>query len=257
MKKNPENVEDIYDGRVYKNFARQHLLANQNFISFLMFFDGLCCFKNSKFSIWPIFLCILELNYANRTRREYVILAGMWFGKSKPNVNLFLIPLRDQMFQFSNEGVDFELPNGVNIRFKACILCAVGDLPAKAIFMRFIQYNGLYCCMHCMSSGGRFAVGRATVQVFPYTQNLELRSMEEWNNFARLAVIARRADPEANVYGVKGPSLLTALIPDMINSIGIDVMHGVFLNLMSNMLNFCLVLITQEVIILLLLLLML
>lgn len=232
VKKNANNIEDIYDGAIYQEQVTNGFLANPNNISFFMYFDGVAIFKNSKFSIWPIFLSINELNYKERVKKENVVLAGLWFGKSKPNTNLFLSPLLEKMSDFENNGVEFQLPNDQRILVKGKILGAVADLPAKAQFMRIVQYNGLHSCSNCMSSGGRLDVGDSTVQVFPYSRDFELRNNGDMVNFANLAYIARQQDPEATVYGVKGPTLLFSLLPNMINCMGIDVMHGVSLGIM-------------------------
>jgi hypothetical protein len=50
-----------------------------------------------------------------------------------------------------------------------------------------------------------------------------------------MAYIARQQDPEATVYGVKGPTLLFSLLPNMIDCVAIDVMHGVCLGIMRTL----------------------
>lgn len=39
------------------------------------------------------------------------------------------------------------------------------------------------------------------------------------------------------MYGVKGPSLLSSMLPDLIRCMGIDIMHGLFLGVMRTMMN--------------------
>ncbi|KAK3922482.1 Halomucin, partial [Frankliniella fusca] len=234
-KKDDSNVEDIYDGLIYKDLIRTGFLSNRNNISFFMYFDGIALFKSSTFSIWPVYLTINELKYKLRIRKENTVLAGLWFGKLKPNPNLFLEPLQEKLSALENDGVDLELPNREKVRVKGKLLGAVGDMPAKAAFMRFRQYNGAYSCFHCMEKGGRFDLGRVTIQVFPYNRNFRLRTKEETIQFGELAVAARQADPDASVYGVKGPTLLSIMLPNIILAVGQDIMHGVFLGLMKTL----------------------
>ncbi|KAJ1531912.1 hypothetical protein ONE63_000555 [Megalurothrips usitatus] len=226
-KQSPLNIEDIYDGEIYKKCFHDGFLSNPNNVSFFMYFDGVSLFKSSRFSLWPIYYSINELRYEDRTKKENILLAGLWFGP-KPNVNLLLKPLYDKMLKLETNGVYLSLPNGQNIVVKAKVLGAVGDLPAKAAFMRFTHFNGMYSCFYCLSSGGRHEVGdgNTTVQVFPYSRDMVLRTSAE------------TVDPDASVYGVKGPSMLSHILPDFIPCMGIDLMHGTFLGQMRALMSF-------------------
>lgn len=82
QKKNAANIEDIYDSRIYQIQVESGFLADPNNISFFLYFDGICLFRSSSFSIWPAYLSINELKYTLRTKKENIILAGLWFGKS-------------------------------------------------------------------------------------------------------------------------------------------------------------------------------
>lgn len=237
VKKDGNNLEDIYDGSVYQFFFNSGFLSNPHNISFLMYFDGVSIFKSSSFSIWPVFLSINELKYKYRTSKENTLLAGLWFGRKKPNPNVFLCPLKDALASLENDGVSLKLPGGERITVRAKLLCAVADMPAKSLFMRFIQYNGAYSCFHCLQQGGRFGVGLTTVQVFPYIRDTELRTIEGTIEFGEQALQARAHDPDASIYGVKGTSVLTSMLPNMILCMGIDIMHGVFLGAMRTLMN--------------------
>ncbi|KAK3920363.1 Halomucin [Frankliniella fusca] len=239
QKQSPNNIEDIYDGNIYKELFNSGFLSNPNNLSFSMYFDGVSLFKSSSFSLWPVYFSINELKYKYRTQKENIVLAGLWFGP-KPNVNLLLRPLYNKMLQLERNGVSLSLPDGNNVTVRAKVLAAVGDLPAKAAFMRFINFNGLYSCFNCLSSGGRHEVGAGitTVQVYPYSRNFVLRTTAETSEFAEQAVIARQADPKASVYGVKGPSLLSYMLPDFIKCMAIDIMHGSFLGVMKTLMGF-------------------
>jgi len=233
-KKYPNNIEDIYDGQIYQEQMENGFLRNPNNISFMWYTDGLSLFKSSQFSIWPMFLVVNELNYKARTSRENVILAGLWFGREKPNPNLFMGPLHSDMSVLENEGHLFERSDGPPVLVKGKLLLGVADLQAKNHFMRQRHCNGFYGCTICTTPGQRFPTGpNSSVHVYPYTPEVNLRNNADIPRLARQATEERRLDPDADVLGIKGPTLLYDMLPNMILCMGIDTMHGCFLGLMK------------------------
>lgn len=53
-----ENIEDIYDGGLYRSLVSKGILSSGNNISFIFNTDGVPVFKSSKVSIWPLYLII-------------------------------------------------------------------------------------------------------------------------------------------------------------------------------------------------------
>ncbi|KAK3932964.1 Halomucin [Frankliniella fusca] len=224
-----DNIEDIYDGEIYKGQMENGFLQNMSNISFMWYSDGVSIFKSSSFSIWPLCLVINELPYKMRTLPENILLVGLWFGKGKPSPNVFLKPLQKNMKTFTQDGHTFKLPDNSLVLVKGKILCGTCDLPAKCNFLLFKQFNSYFGCPKCMIEGGRAAVNNSTVQVYPYSANIQQRTHEETVQYAREALEERKNNKDASVYGVKGPSLLLKLVPDIIKCTAIDIMHGVFL----------------------------
>ena len=91
-KKASDNIEDIYDGQLYKELCAKGLLCSKDNISFLMNTDGFPVFKSSKVSIWPLYFIINELDYRKRLSRENMLFAGLWFGEKQPTMWTFLKP---------------------------------------------------------------------------------------------------------------------------------------------------------------------
>lgn len=57
-----ENIEDVYDGILYKDqFLHGGFLSQPFNMSFKLNTDGVAVFKSSKFGVWPLFLSINEL----------------------------------------------------------------------------------------------------------------------------------------------------------------------------------------------------
>lgn len=224
QKLSPENIEDIYDGIIYKDLSKPGcFLSNRRNISLSWYTDGVKGFKTSKFSFWPFYLVINELPYEERFKKENLVLGGMWFGDEKPVPNLFLHPLYDEL-QRSFNGVDMRLPNNeILVNVKGMIICGSCDLPAKALFLNMKQYNGKFGCHKCKQEGIR--LGKR--QVYPYERNMDLRNEEETLQHA-----------QSLSYEVKGSCILSSLVYKWITTTSLDAMHMVFLGVLKALMTF-------------------
>ena len=99
-----DSISDIYDGKRYREFVNNLNESDRHSYAKTVFnTDGARLFKSSAYSILPIFLIVNEVEY--HVRSEELVLAGLWFGKDKPNVPIFLEPCVDQMNKLSCKGV--------------------------------------------------------------------------------------------------------------------------------------------------------
>lgn len=228
-KRHPNNVEDVLDGNLYKSEVTGGFLNDPWNISFMWYTDGIAIFNSSKFSIWPLYYVINELPYVKRVRKENIILAGLWFGSVKPKVNLFLDPFHTSLQEFEQVGHQLNVPDQERpVLVKGKLLCGTCDLQAKAIFLRMKSYNAYFGCAKCKSRGIRIGVGRTTVHAHGFNPNdMMPRTNQEIDAYSRIAV-----QHNGSCYGVKGPSLLYDMMGNMIVGTGIDIMHGIFINLM-------------------------
>ncbi|KAE8742476.1 hypothetical protein FOCC_FOCC011971 [Frankliniella occidentalis] len=124
-------------------------------------------------------------------------------------------PIADSLQDLEVNGARMELPNGETFRMKAKLLGGTADMPAKSLFMRFIQFNGAFSCFYCMSQGGRYGLGddnNNTVQVFPYNRDFELRDNDDIPEYADLAIAARQLDDDASVFFPRGFGTTTAIL---------------------------------------------
>ncbi|KAK3916587.1 hypothetical protein KUF71_025702 [Frankliniella fusca] len=222
MKKSANNIEDIYDGRIYKEHVQRGFLSNPSNISFMWYTDGVSVFNfSNKFSIWPLYLVINELKYKQRVKKENIVLAGIWFGKRKPKANTFLEPFYTRLQDFYHNGHIFSRPNGPPVHVRGVMLCGTCDMPAKSTFLRIKQFNGNYGCPRCLQKGEQYE--GSTVHVYRHSPNVPLRTNESLQLHGRAAVASGLP-----CFGVKGVSLLYRMVSDLIRSTGIDAMHGVF-----------------------------
>ncbi|KAG8174580.1 hypothetical protein JTE90_005237 [Oedothorax gibbosus] len=102
--------------------------------------DGVAAFKNAKGSLWPILLTINGLE--PEIRFNNVILAGLWFGKKEPDMNLFLAPFVEEATELATKGISVEPGRTLHV-FAAC---CCSDSVARPCLQNSTQYNGYYGC---------------------------------------------------------------------------------------------------------------
>jgi hypothetical protein len=102
-------IGDIYSGKIYQNHIDHGRLGKIHQLSYSLAIDGVrwvvcsCLItsqrksKKGNTSYWPIWLVANELAPEIRFKKDYVRLLGIWFGKTKPQMNSFLKPMT-QMF---------------------------------------------------------------------------------------------------------------------------------------------------------------
>ena len=141
---------DIYDGSLYKFFSKVGSFLSFPFnISFLWNTDGIPLFKSSKSSLWPMINTINELPFNDRVRKENILVGGIWYGSSHPNMLLFLPPQMESMIK------EFGVAINDYVIIKGLVLCGTCDLPAKAIHFLFflaafelgLGYNHVFWCV--------------------------------------------------------------------------------------------------------------
>ncbi|CAD6207103.1 GSCOCG00012699001-RA-CDS, partial [Cotesia congregata] len=152
-------------------------------ISFTWNTDGISLFKSSKFSLWPFYLTINELPFKDRTKKENLLLAGIWFGV-KPQPNLFLNSFRNDL-QKIYQGIWCRTPDlNSLLRVRGMIICGTGDLPAKASFLNMKGHNAIFGCCHCTIQSKYFNKRR----IYPLKKKLLVRTTEEAINNSEKAV---------------------------------------------------------------------
>ena len=227
VKTNVDAYEDLYDCALYKE-ALACFLNVGNWVTFLWNSDGFAVFKSSTFEIWPVYLSINELPPHLRFKKEYMILGGLWFGKGKPDPNVLLRPLYNEL-AILKQGVMVEIPSDENpVLYKAGLLCGTADSPARALFLRHKLFNGKFGCPKCLCRGEK-SVGTKNVFVYPYAPNLVPRTDETQRR--NLAAVQQTGKPQ---FGVKGPTIFQAMLMlSLVRSTSIDEMHNIFLGIMQ------------------------
>ena len=215
---NPDHLDDIQNGMVY-----QSLMAPGKFLSFIEHIglilntDGVAVYKSSKFSLWPIYLALANLPPHLRMRKDFILLAGWWYGPIKPNMDLILHPVLEEIHYLQCTGFDLHVQGEVK-RIRAMLLCGIFDLPAKALAVNMKQFNGQYGCLDCTHPGRSIRPG---LLVYPPNTQSQARTHSEIQQCAHRAAMTGDC-----VYGIKGECSLAPFI-NLVKCIPIDYMHAV------------------------------
>ncbi|KAK3914472.1 LOW QUALITY PROTEIN: Phosphopentomutase [Frankliniella fusca] len=232
VKKNDQNIEDIYDSTVYRD-AEKTFLNNPHNVSLTWYTDGISLFECSSYTLWPFIFIINELPPQERYKPENVIFGGLWGCHEKPPANMFILPLYHQIKNLS-EGFQVMF-NGSKVghTVEAHLLFGRCDMPAKASFMNIKGHAGYFSCPLCFIKGEKSA-RTGNVMVFPHNNNLELRSDQ---NYKACVLEGIKKIPDGHL-GVMGPSVLSYMTStSFLSSITIDVMHCVYLGVVKMLLG--------------------
>ncbi|XP_073716926.1 uncharacterized protein [Misgurnus anguillicaudatus] len=222
VKSSPDSVQDIFDGAMYKSVDLLNDPGQFN-LSLTWNVDGVPIFKSSPFHIWPIQVVINEL--PPDMRNKHVLLAGLWFGASKPEMNYFLQAFVDECIQLEQEGLLVQ-HRGQSTQMRVFNLVCVCDSVARCSVQNTKQFNGEYGCNWCYKKGEIVAKGNGFTRVYA-SQQRDARPRTHSQHFDD---VKRAVETGTCVNGVKGPSPLMFLMYfNMILGFSFDYMHGILL----------------------------
>lgn len=105
-----------------------------------------------------MFLTTLNLPANIRVRAENVLLAGLWYGLTKPPMSLLLEPVLKSLQDLSTIGVVVRTPIGLRtIRGK--VVLGIFEFPAKAAILCAKQFIGKHGCSVCLHTAERLRNG--------------------------------------------------------------------------------------------------
>jgi hypothetical protein len=105
---------DIFDGRIWCDFQMYEGVpfsaAPRNY-GLMLNVDWMQPFDHTIYSVWVLYLVLMNLLRNERFKRENVILVGIIPGPSEPplNINTYLSPLVDELLVLWNDGVMMRL----------------------------------------------------------------------------------------------------------------------------------------------------
>uniref|UniRef100_A0A1X7V742 DUF4218 domain-containing protein n=1 Tax=Amphimedon queenslandica TaxID=400682 RepID=A0A1X7V742_AMPQE len=220
--KDEVTIKDIHDGSTIQQLmSADGFLSVQENTGLALCSDGVPVFKSSKGSLWPIYLMVTSIPPQKRMKVDNLIIAALWHGPTKPNMDLILEFVLNSVASLETTGVAYSS----NVVLRAKLLMAVFDLPAKSSATNTKQFNGEFGCLYCVEKGE--ICNKARI----YRPNMsELRNHIRMKEWAELATST--GEPH---YGVKGNCILSNYL-EIPECIPIDYMHstleGVFKQLM-------------------------
>ena len=229
-RRNNKTIKDIYDGRKYKELKKKLKKIDCNYFATAIFnSDGSPIFSSSTLSVWPIQILINELPFEERMKN--VILSGLWFGKGKPNMNIFMGAFADHLNDLSENGIECDIL-GQNRCIKFYCICCCVDSVARAPMQGLTQFNGNYGCNWCLHPGEwskkyHFMTYPAlSSKVEVRTEDQALRDIEEFVN----ADIRSKKKNKDIGHGFKYKASITKLqYFDLIEGFTVDYMHNIAL----------------------------
>lgn len=231
---------DVVSGNLCKNIEAK---AKYD-IQLIMNTDGFPAGNSSVKQVWPLFLSIANVH--PRFRKEFLIIARIWFSQHKPSMTDFLDDWVENMVQLKNEGVEWTcFETNEVFRSKISVVAAVTDSHARAPIQNISLYNGEYGCSFCELKGelvGKakriypFSIAESRTQSRMIQQALDLQKIQDEQDEALRK--RKRGDPVIKkvdrVVGVKGPSSL-CLLPDfdVVDSFSPDYLHSLLLGVVK------------------------
>lgn len=194
---------DISSGTMYRNTIPYTDGDSLQYLSFTFNSDGTPISKDSKTTITPIYLMINELDVSSR--RKHMILAGLWYGKIKPNMDVFLTTFVDIMIDLRTKGIKVKVDNKEKTVKLFCLCCCV-DTVARAPMQGIIGVNGYYCCSWCETEGENDVDAVKYPFEFPFPPDRTEESFEQC--YQKYAVTKGKGE---DLKGVNNVSPLTNL----------------------------------------------
>jgi len=123
-----------------------------NIYTFILNTDGISKCSKSQLTIWPIYLAISEIPEGERFCLENVVVGGLSVGDSKPNFDVFLRPIIEEL-KTLERGIDIAENTGqIDIAY-FYLLYGVMDKPARADLLNMKSRNGEFGCIKCLQPG--------------------------------------------------------------------------------------------------------
>lgn len=219
----PGTIQDIMDGDRYKRFVNTlPEEERRNYISCLMNTDGANPYESTTKALWPIYLLINEIPITARFRN--IVTCGIWFGKHKPNMMMYLTAFVDLFNEkLSKIGVDCcikGMPRNLKIH---CINCTVDSI-CRAPVEGIRQFNGRCGCSWCTIPGVILDTNRYSLLLCDNYENRDHKSMVE---HMRAIHQGKTFPVDDGVIGVS--ALINLPYYNIVESFGNDYLHAALL----------------------------
>jgi hypothetical protein len=151
------------------------------------------------------------------------MMASVWLGKKKPQMNEYLIPFIEECKQMAEQGIMIKIDRVEKVIFVKALMC-ISDSVARPLIRNSTQFNGLYGCGLCYHPGIRMKKGKGHARSYSIAEGeYPLRTHDRTMELASIAEQSRKAQK-----GIKGLSILSDIDGfDVVRSIDLDIFHAV------------------------------
>lgn len=186
--------------------------------------DGGQLYRFKKSTIWPVHCTVLDLPLNLRTKRENIIVLGLWEGRQKPQWSQYLsIYLKNSCL---GKPIELHLGN-MSVKILPKVHSAVFDLPAAATVLNHHQFNGKFGCIYCCAAGVVVKTGKGHSR--KYGEIYEALSDDQYKEFSELASLNKET-----IFGIKGKSCLSEYLA-IPSHVLLDPLHLLFENCSKSM----------------------
>ncbi|CAF1941891.1 unnamed protein product [Rotaria magnacalcarata] len=180
------------------------IVTNLEIISYVVayFSDGALAVSVNNKSLWPVQAVFAEIPVPVRDMKSVVMLFGAWLAAKKSPRNPLLIPIITQLEALMQSSIMLKQKDGSRLSYNVRTQQAIFDLPARALFLNTVQYNGYYGCGDCCIEG--VVIGRQVY--FPFSKKTE--KLKDHQFYVQNAKI----NDGRFIQGIKGPTPLSSIL---------------------------------------------
>lgn len=232
-----DTISDIDDGKLYKEICEKN--PHVRILGFTLNTDGASIYKSSKGSLWPVQLYANFLHPKIRYLPENIIISTLYYGSKKIDMNTLLYPLAAEFTHLSEKLIIFRNENNL-YSFRPTVILGVFDLPARADIQCMKAPTGKYACPFCLHPGEpiKNCAKKTTIRYIQKPAQ-ELRTHSDTVQLVSLInenKTHENGGKKDSIYGVKANSAMLLFDDiDVIRSVPVDAMHGVYLGIMRDM----------------------
>jgi hypothetical protein len=165
-----DHIEDVFDGSIYRAFLKStdgESVLNGSGLTFTLNTDGCDIANVTKLKFWPFYLSINEIPLNERYCLENTIIAGISVAEVKPDFQMFLKPIVNELQKFES-GIMTDEGRIV----KGFLLYGVYDKPARASANNTIASYGYYGCSKCTQEGDLCKMSKFFLNINSITKHI-------------------------------------------------------------------------------------
>eukprot|EP00733_Pompholyxophrys_punicea_P000594 Pompholyxophrys_punicea_v1_NODE_182_length_2964_cov_38.441389.p1 type:complete len:509 gc:universal NODE_182_length_2964_cov_38.441389:960-2486(+) len=232
------DIQDVFDGENFKRLKAAGFFDLNENLALGINTDGVSPFNSSKSQFWPILLNVHSLPVKKRFKSTNIKLVGLWCGKKKPNMDVFLDKIIRELCLYYTDGFKIWDSNSNSyVVSRGVILTASFDAPAKAEVLKMVYFNGQYGCPMCENPGEVVECGKGHARIYqPFVASER--------SVSRMVVSGKKCEEKNRAYGqvhchrgLLGVSKLFLLPYFSLSMIILDYLHVVCLGVVKYFMN--------------------